>query len=415
MADHLARIDWKMGQTLLPEHFFAQEQALISDVAARLALLGLPMHGIGHLSWNDAILDQGILSIAKMSAVLPIGHYIQIPGNARASSFNLNATGATRALIYLHLTSDRLPCEDGSRDGPDGERLERYAHQLVLSTEQVQRNAIYTMKLAEFRKSVGGSWTLSPSYVPPLLQVGTSPFLEPLLFQLTRSLTVFQEKLQEEIAASYLGGEGLAGAKTCLKATYVFQRLLVNLSMQVHVHPYQLYEALKVFYAEVCVYQNRTPEDITSAYRHDDLARTLGRAAEPLLEHLQLQRGKAPYAPFEQRDGLFLLAELPDEARQASDVFLLIQKPRIGDTVPIEALKLAARSRVAAVHKLSLVGIPLRRIARPPFQHEFGSEVEFFQLGLGEEWDLALREGALAFYETPGVASAKAFLYWRRG
>jgi len=66
------------------------------------------------------------------------------------------------------------------------------------------------------------------------------------------------------------------------------------------------------------------------------------------------------------------------------------------------------------VHKLSLVGIPVVRIERPPFQHSFGPEVDFFQLSFGEEWDLALREGSLAFYQTPGLAEAKAFLFWRR-
>ncbi len=413
MADSLARMDWKMGQTLLPEHFRAQEDALIGDMAARLALAGVPLHGLGRLSWNESLLEQGILSISKLALILPIGQYLQVPGNARAQSFNLNATGATRTPVYLHLTSERVPVIDEA-DGPDGERLERYARSIVLSSEQVQRDAVFTMKLAEFDKGVEGGWSLTPSFIPPLVQVGVSPFLQDLLERLASALPLFQEKLQEDIAASYLGGEGLAGAKTCLKALYTFQRLLNNVAAQVHVHPYTFCEALKVFYAEVCFYQDRTPEEITSAYRHDDLAGTFAAVARPLLEHLRLEKGKAPYVPFTRKDGMFQLPTLPEEVRGAKEVFLLVQKPRLGESVPIEALKLAARSRVAAVHRLSLVGIPLRRIERPPFQHQFGSEVEFFQLGFGEEWDLALREGALAFFETPSVAKARAFLYWRR-
>jgi len=313
------------------------------------------------------------------------------------------------------LPRDELP--DQENDGgetADGDPLERYSHGVVLSSEQVQRGALFTMKLAEFEKGAEGDWGLSPKYVPPLLRVGTSPFLRESLDALGEALALFQEKLQENIAASYLGGEGLSGAKTCLKALYTFQRLLVDLAGQVHVHPYTLSEALKVFYAEVCVYQDRTPEDITSPYRHDDLAGTLGGVIKPLLEHLRLQKGKAPYVPFEQRDGMFSLEELPAEARAAKEVFLLLQKPRVGEALSIEALKLAGRMRVATVHKLSLVGIPVVRIERPPFQHSFGPEVDFFQLSFGEEWDLALREGSLAFYQTPGLAEAKAFLFWRR-
>ena len=48
-----------------------------------------------------------------------------------------------------------------------------------------------------------------------------------------------------------------------------------------------------------------------------------------------------------------------------------------------------------------------------PIIREF-PEVDFFQLSFGDEWDKALREGSLAFYETPGLAGAKAFLFWRR-
>ena len=413
MIDQLARIDWKMGQTLLPEHFLAQEDALLADLATRFSLLGAPFYGVGRLKWNESLLAQGILSLAKLTAVLPTGPLLQIPGNARVQSFNLNATGATTATIYLHMTSERIPNDDGGETA-DGDPLERYSHGVVLSSEQVQRGALFTMKLAEFEKGAEGDWGLSPKYVPPLLRVGTSPFLRESLDALGEALALFQEKLQENIAASYLGGEGLSGAKTCLKALYTFQRLLVDLAGQVHVHPYTLSEALKVFYAEVCVYQDRTPEDITSPYRHDDLAGTLGGVIKPLLEHLRLQKGKAPYVPFEQRDGMFSLEELPAEARAAKEVFLLLQKPRVGEALSIEALKLAGRMRVATVHKLSLVGIPVVRIERPPFQHSFGPEVDFFQLSFGEEWDLALREGSLAFYQTPGLAEAKAFLFWRR-
>ncbi|MBL4850467.1 MAG: type VI secretion system baseplate subunit TssK [Planctomycetes bacterium] len=414
MIDQLARIDWKMGQTLLPEHFLAQEDSLIADVATRFSLLGAPFYGVGRLKWNEALLEQGILSVAKLSLILPTGPLLQIPGNAKVQSFNLNATGSTKASIYLHLTSERVPNEDDDDETADGDRLERYSHGVVLSSEQVQRGALFTMKLAEFEKGAEGSWGLSPNYIPPLLRVGTSPFLRESLEALAQALTLFQQKLQENIAASYLGGEGLSGAKTCLKALYTFSRLLANLNGQIHVHPYALSEALRVFYAEVCIYQERNPEDITSAYHHDDLAGTLGQVITPLLEHLRLQKGKAPYLPFEQRDGLFLLEELPAEARGAMEVFLLLQKPRVGEALRVDALKLASRMRLPNVHKLSLVGIPVVPIERPPFQHKFGPEVDFFQLSFGDEWDKALSEGSLAFYETPSLKDAKAFLFWRR-
>src|SRR5436190_204564 len=137
MTETLARIDWKMGQTLLPEHFVAQEDALIADSALRFGMMGVPFHGIGRLRWNDSL-------------------------------------------------------------------------------------------LAEFEKNIEGAWSLIEEFVPPLLQVGTSPFLGRMLDRLSKTIQMFHEKLREDIAASYLGGEGLFSAKTCLKGIYAIERVLAN-------------------------------------------------------------------------------------------------------------------------------------------------------------------------------------------
>ena len=55
--ERLARVNWRMGQTLLPEHFGAQEQSLLADIATRFGLLGLPLYGIGRLTWNESLLQ----------------------------------------------------------------------------------------------------------------------------------------------------------------------------------------------------------------------------------------------------------------------------------------------------------------------------------------------------------------------
>jgi len=85
----------------------------------------------------------------------------------------------------------------------------------------------------------------------------------------------------------------------------------------------------------------------------------------------------------------------------------------VSEVVSMEGVKLASRARLPIVHSLALQGIPFRKIERPPFQHGFGSEVEFYLLREGEEWDHALREGAVAFFDSPALANAKAYLYWR--
>ena len=48
-----------MGQALMPEHFYAQEDALREEVALRLRMGSTPGWGIGSLGWNEALLQKG--------------------------------------------------------------------------------------------------------------------------------------------------------------------------------------------------------------------------------------------------------------------------------------------------------------------------------------------------------------------
>ncbi len=412
---NLARIDWKMGQTLLPEHFFAQEEALTADMAARFGMLGVPFHGIGRMRLNDSLLADGIISIMSLSAVLPTGKVVVVPGNVVSRSFNLNTVGTTRVTLYLHLTNERGAPAGTEEEAAtaQGEPLERVINTIALGADQTHPDAQYTLKLAEFEKNIEGAWGLLDTFVPPLVQVGTSPFLARLVDALGRAITIFQQRLREDIAASYLGGEGLMGAKTCLKSVYTIERFLANVKAQVHCHPYHLYEALKMFYGEVCVYQDMNPEEMASPYLHDDLATCLGKIARPLFERLNVSRGKTPYLSFDRKDGVFQLSPIPQEVRLAKDIFLLLQKPKVSEVVNLDGVKVASRTRLPVVHQMSLIGIPAKKIERPPFQHQFGAEVEFYQLTPGDEWDQALKEGNVAFFDSPAVAKVKAYLYWR--
>jgi type VI secretion system protein ImpJ len=107
------------------------------------------------------------------------------------------------------------------------------------------------------------------------------------------------------------------------------------------------------------------------------------------------------------------VCELPSEARRARQVYWLVQKARIGDTLKLEQLKLAGPERLAAVHQLALRGVPFRPILSPPFHHNFTAEVDFYALERGEEWDHALREGKLAFYSKKELEGVRSFIYWR--
>ncbi len=414
MDDTLAGVRWEMGQTLLPEHLRAQADSLLANTVLRFRMQGLPSHGIGRLKLNETLLDEGILSIQEMNLVMGSGLLLDLPGNAELSPFNLNVPGTTTVSVYLHVLKDIPPVDQTSKGWQEETEVQipKVVYRLVLSSEQGYPDAVESLKLAEFLKRPEATWQLSPDFIPPLLHVGRSPFLKKHLGELTEALELFQYNLSMD-AASALSGDSLFSVKQCLKSVYSARRFLANLTSQVHLHPYFLYEMLFSLYVEVCFYRNATPEDFLVSYDHGQLA-SLKNLMEILNKQMHLVRSRPPYVPFELRDNIYRL-KLPEDIRQAAYVYFLVQKDQVMTTLSMENLKLAGLSRLSLIHKMALQGIPLKKVERPPFQHSFGAEVEFYLIKEGEEWDHALNEMRVAFYERPDLKNSNFHLYWRMG
>lgn len=417
MIDKLGRVQWEMGQTLLPEHLIAQEDSLLAEAALRFRSIGLPDYGIARLQWNENLLLQGVFAIQSMLLILRSGQLVSVRENAAVSPFNLNVSGSVRVPVYCHLLGDNGASDASGQETFSSRELSdstvrKIVLQLVLSAEQTHREAIETIKIAEFTKGPAGEWKLAADYIPPLLQVGSSPFLRMELEELNQMLEPFQHKLSQEIAVSYLSGDSMFSAKECMKSTIHMKRFTANLLMQIHLHSYYVYEELKRFYTEVCFYQDTMPQFMTDAYDHDRLGECFQRIFEPLRQELQMVHRKSPYIPFESKEGLFSVL-LPSDLREAKEVYFLLQKPHVNINTTLEGFKMASLPRLPIVHKLALQGIPLKRIDRPPFQHRFGPEVDFYLIMEGDEWDQALRDLSLSFYDSAQLKGLRFYLYWR--
>ncbi len=80
MAGKLSRVRWQMGQTLLPEHFQAQEEALLAETNMRFRMSGIPAYGVAALKWNETLISEGVFSIQAMALVMPSGLLLDVPG-----------------------------------------------------------------------------------------------------------------------------------------------------------------------------------------------------------------------------------------------------------------------------------------------------------------------------------------------
>lgn len=403
-----------MGQALLPEHLYAQEESLLADSALRFSLRGIPNYGLYELRWNEALLTEGMLSLEMMTLIMPSGLLLALKKNAQVTALNLNLSGVSVVPVYLHVRGlpENTDEPNIGRQTVERDNISCWGWSLALSTEQEHQDTLESFYLAEFKKQPNGSWELSQDYIPPLIGIGKVPFLKQDLVNITHKLEAYHYQLTQEITAIYLSGFSLVNAKQCQRRVVQILRFLANLSAEISPHPYEVYEHLKNFYVELCFYQNSDPQFAITPYRHEQLAVVFSEIIPPLLSELKFSQTRSPYLPLKSIDGI-IQTNLPKEIREAKEVYLLVQKGQISKNVNIEGLKVAAVNRIAELHKFYLQGISTERVIRPPFQHSFGPEVDIYRLSEGEEWDHALNSLTLGFYDDPKFAEEKFFLYWR--
>ncbi|MCU0682950.1 MAG: type VI secretion system baseplate subunit TssK [Polyangiaceae bacterium] len=412
VAHQTSRVLWQMGQALLPEHFYAQEQSLREELQLRARLLRAPYWGVGSLGWDAFQLAKGIVSLGELSLIMPSGTLVDVPGNTAPAFVNLK-DAESPASVYVHLQGGFDTVSLGARGEPDEEGIERVVQKIELSTAPFSDTSAQSFKLAEFERSPEGGWSLREGFVPALLQVGSSPFLEAHLTRVEGAARALRQAIVGEIHENYLASEGNATARLALRGLFGLQALLADLrGGGVYPHPYDLFVALRSLYLDVCVHRNASPEGLDDPYDHDDLGACFAGLVGRLEEQAHVGRSAIPYVEFVRREGL-LVCELGREARRAKDVFWLVQKPQVSAKVDLARFKLAAESRLHAVYERSLRGIPFRRLEEPPFQHGLASTVEFYAVSPGEEWDHAVREGRIALFDDPRLAGLRFFLYWR--
>jgi type VI secretion system protein ImpJ len=409
----IAHVRWFLGQTVLPEHLQALQE--LGDTASELRarLSGLPHYGLADLLWSEPLLEDGVLGISSVTAILPEGQVISVPGNAILEPVSLSATGATSLPVYLHITDNTRGGEGNliyHSDARTVERVLRHAHLSISDKHPQSRGA---MKLGEFGKDADGTWRLSPSYIPPLLQVGTTPYLKKTLADLEERIHNLEPQLVAQLQDTFLRPERLQAIRRCLSEIYETLSLLADIKHKLPLHPYQLFTALRRLLRELCTFHEVIPDQIALPYRHDDLGRCFGDLFTELSRHLKPVYTRSTHLRFMKQNGLFSLAGLTEEVKSSQEVYLLIQRPTLHERIDLTEVKVSCTSRLALIHRLVLRGVPFKHIERPPFPHTFGPEVDFYQLQFGEEWNHVLREAALAFYIHPVLEKANAFLFWR--
>lgn len=410
----LSRVHWYIGQALLPEHFFAQEESLRGEIDRRFVLNHVPQWGVGILEFEPYTLPTGIITIQKLTLVLRSGMVIDIPGNAKPATIKLSDTGESSVRVYLHVLSESEQSQTNPGDD-DEEGIQRMVHQLRLSTEPKSPTIIDSVEIARFRADPDGVWSVDGQYLPPLVCVGRSfPLFETQRLRMRAIVRALREIWLSDIGRYYLAGESQASTRQALRGLFEFEQLLGDLEHGIAFHPYEIFKRTRALYMDVCMYAGRDPLQLDVWYVHEEFGDVLNKFLVKLEEYIKEPRNPPPYVAFT-KTGTRWECPLAPDARRSRDVYLLVYRPHVSMKVNISSTKLGSPTRIQTLHERALTGIACKRIQNPPFHHDLSSNVDWYQLEPGEEWDYAIRDRKVVMFDSADLGGSQLYLYYRPG
>ena len=401
-----ARVNWRLGQPLLPDHFLTQEAVLRREFHERFSANAVPAWGLASLRVDGFQLVRGVLAVQELMLMSEGGVLVDVPGNCAPLTFNLASVGEVNVTVYLQVFGDNIVVEGEGQDP-----VERAMVRAALASEPFADGVVESFRLAEFELSPEGTWSFAAKYLPPALHVTKIPHYDDVLSRLELFSRSLMRVLEDELHEEYLAAEAESSASDAYREALYFAAFLTNMKGDYHPHPFDLHRELQRLATQLSIFRAVAVPELRP-YLHDDPAASVMPLVSRLEELLQMPRSPTAYAPFRPQAGL-LVCELPKEVRRARTVYLLIQKPHVSTKLELQRTKLAAKSRIQLIHEKALRGLSFEPLERPPFHHTFTSTVDFFTIGSGEEWDHAIRDSAVALFDEPALDGCRLFVHWR--
>lgn len=463
-ARSLCRIDWKLGQALMPDHFLWQEDSLRREWEVRSSHQALPMWGVATLVWDDELLRaKGRLLIKRLQLVFSTGTLIDVPGNTRQAVYDLPAPQLEPIDIYVHLDSEPEIVK-GEWTDKEGSFVELRLQKLRIA-DHLLENPQPGFRLLRLAPVVDESkpgparvplgWKVDPGFAPALVTLGGfAPFAQARFLKLSRALERWKELLRRQAVENTLAVHKRVEAALYLRHSRMLDWELRQLGALIdasfvdagdggdgaagdgarrtpgiQAHPFELFRQLVSLYTDIFSYRAGPlatmagAEPLACLYRHDELMACFGEVELAIAEELARPGAGSPewaFAPLKPGSPI-RVCNFPESLPLDAELYFLVQfedDPREpgaaahGGLDPrLLGLKLAAPERLESVHRRVLPGIPLERVKLVPFPHDFdASTVQFCRVKPGDEWAWAHAARAIA-YDATGRPRHKSFLY----
>jgi type VI secretion system protein ImpJ len=296
-------VNWQTGQFLYPHHLQAAERHAADQRVRSLAAVASHPWGLNHLEWQFDAAADGMFHVVKLSALLPDGSLLEVPGDGPLASLDipceLNLEDAGTVLVGVPLYQpDRknlseaepatryrleiLPlAEENTGDNAIEVGVRRLNARLFTGTKAPNGYAV--LKVARFRaEPPGGPVQLDPGFIPPLLRCGAWAPLGRRLAELRQAVRQRLQDLDRHLAENPRAADADPYFPCLFPALHEGYAVLSGPSADPDLSPFALYAELARLLGRWTVFRPTTAIPEVPRYQHDDLGSCLGSLFEKL-------------------------------------------------------------------------------------------------------------------------------------
>ncbi len=415
---------------MVPQHMQSQDQYFEHLVRTRVTAIFKDAWGVIRLGIDNLGLQRGQVTLETFEGIMPDGLPLNLTGATlppprpfddhfppikssldlflavpRAREGVANVSDEPDSRVRWYRTTRRSFDLLGEAEAQEIE----YAHpSVVLLFEDEPREGYDVIKIAEVVRNEGGSFALSDTYIPPCLQISTSPFLMSSLRRLLAAMTTRREVLagaQRERSDSTLEWQASDVTRYLLLSsinTYI--PVVDHFVESGDLPPRTLYLAMLQLVGQLSMFVKDFDPTTVPKFIFTDLRATF----EPLFAmitymlHATVEEHYVA-VPLEPRDDGMHLVQLDDEQIMRCSKYLLgVRTPLDGDEARSKLprlSKIASWQDVNGIVAAATPGAPVTPAHRPPPEIPVKSGVVYFNIETSNQyWTNIMLERRMAMY-----------------
>jgi type VI secretion system protein ImpJ len=425
-------VHWHEGLFLQPHHLQIMQRQMQSDIRSARGLFNPYCHGVVSCKLDPDSLADGRIRFESLHVILPSGEEVIFPGNAnlpaldikaelartvgpldillavplwtksRANSFREGERADPRIKL-LHIPEEvRDVADENTGENPQTVYARKVNARLVLKAEDLSdMESIPLLRIIRATGDDSGKPRQDTQYVPPSLQLRSSPVLHDMMRELVAQLNASRNDLRIKAATGGVGLEVKWELTLRLQALNRFCASLPSLVEEGYLPPFMIYLELRELLGELlAVHPDKTTFEC-EPYNHLDPLRSLKEVDQKIRDLIRVTKGIEPIKiPFTGNPGLVRAVLEPQHFERPTGYYLGVQS-RADRTKMAVYLSDANKFKMMprSMEQVAIFGVELKEENYPPLDLPAQNNLYYFRLvpsANQRRWDQIKQDKAIS-------------------